>query len=33
LTRVDTDPSPRTTKALADLAIYQGFLNGGGGRI
>jgi hypothetical protein len=23
----------RTTKALADLAICQGFLNGGGGRI
>ncbi len=25
--------SPKTTKALADLAICQGFINGGGGRI
>jgi hypothetical protein len=24
---------PRTTKALEGLATYQGFLNGGGGRI
>jgi hypothetical protein len=25
--------APRTTKALADLAIYKGFINAGGGRI